>query len=108
LAPAALAVLGRALLVPVGLLLPLPAWLCRKTLQRQAGRIAAGVVGLAVVLLAFLGLKSITASLRGEVDQFAAAALTGCAFVQVPARSAAVAAAFAKVPGGAAVEAVEG
>ena len=108
LAPLLLAVLGRALLWPLLWFAPLPAWLCRKTIDRQSGRIAAGVVGLAAVLLALLGLKSITAALRGEVQQFADAALAGRSFVELPARSVAACAGWTSIPGVAAVEPIAG
>ncbi|MBX3463828.1 MAG: ABC transporter permease [Planctomycetes bacterium] len=75
LAPASVAVLGRVLLLPFRLLTPMAAWLVGKVVARSAGRVAAAVCGLAAVLLALLGLKSVTASLRADVRQFAAAAL---------------------------------
>lgn len=108
LAPAAVALVGRALLWPLRRLLPLAAWLCGKALQRQSGRVSAGVVGLAAVLLAFLGLQSITASLRGDVRAFAAVALGGRAFAEVPARTAASCAEWSELPGVAGVEPIEG
>lgn len=108
IAPAAVAVLGRLVLLPLRVAAPLAGWLCGKSLQRQRGRIAASTVGLAAVLLAFLGLHSITASLQGEVNQFADAALEGRAFVEAPLRTAADCEAWAKLPGVAAVEPIVG
>lgn len=75
LAPMTVALLGRLLLWPCRLLMPMAAWLVGKVITRSAGRVAAAVCGLAAVLLALLGLKSLTTSLRAEVDQFAGAAL---------------------------------
>ena len=50
LAPVALTLLGRLLLLPWTPLAPLSTFLCRKTLERQSGRVAASVVGLSAVL----------------------------------------------------------
>lgn len=108
LAPVALAVAGRTSLWLLRPFCPLAAFLCRKTLHRQAGRIAAGVVGLGAVLLAFLGLETITASLRGDVRAFAAVALQDRAFVEVPPRTAESLGAWTGLPGVAAVEPVLG
>ncbi len=108
LAPYALALAGRFVLAPLAQFWPLPAWLCRKTVERQAGRIAAGVVGLAAVLLAFLSLKSLTASLAGDVDVFSYSALVDRAFVEFPVRSAAATRDFAAIQGVTAVEPIEG
>ncbi|MGE3171342.1 MAG: ATP-binding cassette domain-containing protein [Planctomycetota bacterium] len=108
LAPAVVGVGGRLLLLPARWLWPLPTFLCGKSVHRQAGRIAAGVVGLSAVLLAFLGLESITASLHGDVRAFAGAALHGRAFTEVPVRTAAACADWLTLPGVAAVEPIEG
>jgi putative ABC transport system permease protein len=75
LAPWSVALLGRVLLLPFRLVAPMAAWLVGKVVARSAGRIAAAVCGLSAVLLALLGLKSLTASLRADVQQFAAVAL---------------------------------
>ncbi|MEC7582674.1 MAG: FtsX-like permease family protein [Planctomycetota bacterium] len=108
LAPVTLAIGGRVLLWPVARFVPLASWLCRKSVDRQSGRIAAGVVGLSAVLLAFLGLKSLTTSLRGDVREFAVEALNQRAFVEVPASTAESCADWAEIPGVAAVEPIEG
>jgi len=107
-APAAVAWGGRLLLLPLQAVLALPGWLCQKNLHRQQGRIAASVVGLAAVLLAFLGLESITASLRGDVLVFAEFALQGRSFAEVPARTPESVAGWQDLPGIAAVEPIEG
>ncbi|MBL8730490.1 MAG: ABC transporter permease [Planctomycetes bacterium] len=75
LAPWSVALLGRLLLLPFRLVMPMAAWLVSKVVARSAGRVAAAVCGLSAVLLALLGLKSLTASLRADVQQFAAVAL---------------------------------
>jgi putative ABC transport system permease protein len=75
LAPWSVALLGRLLLLPFRVLMPMAAWLVGKVVARSAGRVAAAVCGLSAVLLALLGLKSLTASLRADVQQFAAVAL---------------------------------
>ncbi|HLQ38927.1 MAG TPA: FtsX-like permease family protein, partial [Planctomycetota bacterium] len=92
------------LLWPLRRLFPLAVFLLRTVLQRGAGRLAAAVCGLAAVLLALLGLKSLTASLRAEVRAFAAEALEGRVFLEGPAVTPAVAMALAALPGVAAVE----
>ncbi|MBM4060127.1 MAG: ABC transporter permease [Planctomycetes bacterium] len=81
LAPAAVGWLGRALLWPLRWPLPLASWLVGKVVVRSAGRVAAAVCGLSAVLLALLGLKSLTGSLRAEVETFAAVALQGRVFL---------------------------
>jgi putative ABC transport system permease protein len=108
IAPVVVALGGRLLLLPLSWFAPMATWLCRKSVQRQSGRIAASTVGLAAVLLAFLGLQSITASLRGDVHQFGAAALMGRAFVETPPRSVADIEAWSAVPGVAAIEPIVG
>lgn len=99
---------GRMLLLPFVAVSPLAAWLCGKTLRRQSGRIAASTVGIAAVLLAFLGLECITESLRADVRTFAATALWGRSFVEVSPRDAASLAAWREVPGVADVEPIVG
>lgn len=108
IAPATVAVGGRLLLLPLAAVRSLPAWLCGKSLQRQRGRVAASVVGLAAVLLALLGLESITAALRHDVVVFGRQALTERAFAEVPARTAADCRAWQTIPGVRAVEPIEG
>lgn len=109
LAPGLTSLLGRVLLLPVRPFSPMAAWLVHKVLGRAAGRIAASVCGLAAVLLAVLGLKSITHSLHAEVGQFAARALDDRVFVTCqPSTADAVRAAAAKVPGVLRLELFEG
>lgn len=108
LAPGAVAVLGRALLLPLRPLLPMQSWLVGKVVARSAGRVAAAVCGLSAVLLALLGLKSLTGSLEAEVDVFAAEALQGRLFLLAAPCTPERAAGLAKVPGVLAVEAYEG
>jgi hypothetical protein len=60
------------------------------------------------VLLALLGLKALTYSLRAEVDQFSARALDGRMFLRIGAATAAQAAQLAQVPGVAGVDLCEG
>lgn len=107
-APAVVALGSRLVLLPMAMIAPLATWLCRKSVQRQAGRVAASTVGLAAVLLAFLGLQSITASLRGDVHQFGRYALTGRAFVETAARTIAEVEQWASLPGVEAVEPIVG
>lgn len=82
LAPWIVAWLGRALLLPIRIVAPLAGWLVGKVIHRAPGRIAAAVCGLSAVLLALLGLKSLTASLRAEVDAFAWQALSERLFLR--------------------------
>lgn len=108
LAPGITGLLGRLLVLPLRVVWPMAAWLVGKVLARAAGRIAAAVCGLSAVLLAVLGLKSITHSLHADVGVFGAAALQGRVFVRCqPSRPDAVQA-LASIPGVAAVEAFEG
>ena len=108
LAPWSVALLGRALLLPFRLPLPLASWLVGKVLQRAPGRVAAAVCGLSAVLLALLGLKSLTWSLRAEVRQFAAAALDERLFLRTAPVEPERAAALATLPGVARVDLFEG
>ncbi len=71
LAPGLVRVLGNLALIPIRLLLPLPGFLVSKSLQQNSGRFASSVCGLAIVLLALIGLSSITLSLKGEAREFA-------------------------------------
>lgn len=108
LAPSAVAVLGRALLWPVRFVAPMPAWLVGKVVARSAGRVAAAVCGLSAVLLALLGLKSVTGSLRADVDLFAAEALQGRLFLRAAPVTPEAAAELAKLAGVRQVDAFEG
>lgn len=108
LAPGVTALLGRALVWPCRAVFPLAAWLTGKVVARAAGRIAAAVCGLAAVLLALLGLKSLTASLEREVDRFAAQAIDGRAFVKCQPALPATVRELAQVPGVLRVDAFEG
>ena len=108
LAPGLVALLGRALLLPLRLLFPMAAWLVGKVITRGSGRVSAAVCGLSAVLLALIGLKSITWSLGGDVKQFAHAALDHRVFLECPPITAEQAQALAAVPGVGAVEAFEG
>ena len=108
LAPGITSLLGGALLLPVRPLFPMAAWLVGKVVQRTAGRIAASVCGLAAVLLAVLGLKSITHSLHADVGAFAGTALVQRVFVRCQPTTAEAAQRLAAVPGVAGVEAFEG
>ncbi|MGB3969360.1 MAG: FtsX-like permease family protein, partial [Planctomycetota bacterium] len=108
LAPGLTSLLGRALLLPVRPLLPMAGWLVSKVLSRSSGRVAAAVCGLSAVLLALLGLKSITASLQADVHGFAQAAIDGRMFVRCQPTTPEVAAGMAAVPGVQRVDAFEG
>lgn len=108
LAPGITTLLGRALVLPGRLVFPLAAWLVGKVLARSAGRVAAAVCGLAAVLLALLGLKSLTASLERDVDNFAAQAIDGRAFVRCQPALPATVRQLAQVPGVVRVDAFEG
>jgi hypothetical protein len=98
LAPGAVAVLGR-LLLPMRLVAPMSAWLVGKVVSRSAGRVAAAVCGLSAVLLAVLGLKSVTGSLRAEVDVFAQQALDDRMFLRCTPATPAAVAKLATLPG---------
>ncbi len=108
LAPSLTAWLGRALVWPLRPFLPMAAWLVDKVLARSSGRVAAAVVGLSAVLLALLGLKSITAALREDVHRFSLAAIDDRAFLRCQPTTPEVAARLTAVPGVVHVEAFEG
>ncbi len=108
LAPGLTSWLGRALLWPVRPLFPLAGWLVAKVVARSAGRIAASVCGLSAVLLAVLGLKSITHSLHADVGVFAQKALVDRVFVRTQPITIEAARQLAALPGVAAIEAFEG
>ena len=108
LAPGAVALLGRALLLPCRLVFPMSSWLVGKVVTRSAPRVAAAVCGLSAVLLALLGLKSLTGSLRAEVDVFAAEALHERLFLRAVPQLPATVAKLAAVPGVLQVDAFEG
>ena len=69
--------LGGLVLRPFSWRLPLPTFLVRKSLERNSGRFAAAVCGLAVVLVAMVALKHITYALHGEVRAFGDKAMVG-------------------------------
>jgi putative ABC transport system permease protein len=108
LAPGSVASLGRILLLPCRWLLPMAGFLVGKVVTRAAGRVAAAVCGLSAVLLALLGLKSVTASLRADVRQFAAAALEQRLLLRAAPVRPELVAQLAAVPGVRQVDAFEG
>ena len=100
--------IGVVLLWPLKRRLPLPTFLVGRSLQESPGRFAAAVCGLSVVLMAFLALKSITDSLRGEALVFGETTLRHRLFVQCPAVPPEKARELVELPGVAAVDAFEG
>ena len=108
LAPGMTALLGRAMLLPFRPFAGMATWLVDKVLKRSSGRVAASVCGLSAVLLALLGLKSLTRSLEADVDVFAGAALHNVMFVQCEPTTVANAQLLAKVAGVQQVDAFEG
>lgn len=108
LAPGLTSLLGRALLLPLRPFAPLSTWLVANVLRRSAGRVSAAVCGLSAVLLATLGLKTLTGSLVAEVDQFEQQALTKTLFVQCEPTTIERAQSIAKTPGVLRVDAFEG
>lgn len=108
LAPGLTSWLGRLLLLPLRPFLPMSSWLVGKVLARSAGRVAAAVAGLAAVLLAILGLKTVTHSLHAEVSRFAVTTLRERVFVRTSPTPPAALAALATLPGVERVEVFEG
>src|SRR5262245_19117745 len=108
LAPGITSILGRMILLPFRLFMPMSAWLVGKVIARSAGRVAAAVCGLSAVLLALLGLKSVTASLCAEVRQFADVALSQRVFLRSTPVLPELARQLAAVPGVQQVELFEG
>jgi putative ABC transport system permease protein len=108
LAPGLTALLGRAMLLPFRPFSSMATWLVDKVLKRSSGRVSAAVCGLSAVLLALIGLKSLTRSLEADVDQFARAALTNVMFLQCEPTTLTTAQLLAKVAGVRQVDAYEG
>ncbi|CAE7946569.1 macB, partial [Symbiodinium sp. KB8] len=108
LAPGIVAIFGRLVLLPFRAFSPMAAWLVDKVVQRSAGRVAAAVCGLSAVVIAMLGLKALTMSLRAEVRNFDDQALAGRMFLRTHPVSPDAARGLAEVPGVLAVEAFEG
>ncbi len=108
LAPWSVALLGRLLLWPFRLVMPMAAWLVGKVVARSAGRVAAAVCGLSAVLLALLGLKSLTASLQADIRLFAAQALENRLLLRATPVRPELAAKLASVPGVLQVDLFEG
>ena len=82
LAPGLTTLLGRALLLPLRPFSAMATWLVDKVLKRAGGRVAASVCGLSAVMLATLGLKTLTGSLEAEVGQFGREALRDVLIIQ--------------------------
>ena len=108
LAPGLTAILGRVILLPFRLVMPMSGWLVGKVIARSAGRVAAAVCGLSAVLLALLGLKSVTASLHAEAMAFADVALSQRLFLRSTPVLPEQVRQLAAVPGVQQVEALEG
>ena len=108
LAPSMTTLLGRAMLLPFRPFSTMATWLVDKCLKRSSGRVSAAVCGLSAVLLALLGLKSLTGSLQAEVHVFGEAALRNVLFLQCEPTSALTAQKLASVEGVRQVEAYEG
>ncbi|MCR9246949.1 MAG: ABC transporter permease [bacterium] len=108
LAPGIVALFGRLLLLPMRAVMPMAAWLVGKVVQRNAGRIAASVCGLSAVVIAMLGLKSLTLSLREEVRIFESAALSQRLFLRTQPITPELAKQLADTPGVVSIEAYQG
>lgn len=108
LAPGIVALGGRFMLLPFRVAAPMSSWLVGKVVQRSSGRVAAAVCGLSAVLIALLGLKTLTASLRAEVHEFASQALVDRHFLRAIPVTPAVAAKLADLPGVVQVDPCEG
>jgi putative ABC transport system permease protein len=104
LAPALIRTAGRALLRPLARVWPLPVHLCDKALTRQTGRFAASVCGLGLVLVAWLGLESLTTALHGDARAFGRRALEDRLFVRGEGVTEAAARGLADLPGVRAVD----
>ncbi len=108
LAPGFTTLLGRGLLLPLRPFSPMATWLVDKVLKRAGGRVSAAVCGLSAVMLATLGLKTLTGSLEAEVGQFGAQALQAVLLVQCEPATRQELQGRAAVEGVAAVAAFEG
>lgn len=108
LAPGLTTMLGRAMLLPFRAFSPMATWLVDKVLKRAGGRVSAAVCGLSAVMLATLGLKTLTGSLEAEVRQFGRQALQDVLIVQCEPTTAEAAQQLADVEGVQRVDAFEG
>jgi putative ABC transport system permease protein len=108
LAPGLTTMLGRAMLLPFRAFSPMATWLVDKVLKRAGGRVSAAVCGLSAVMLATLGLKTLTGSLEAEVRQFGGAALRDVLIVQCEPTTAENAQQLIEVDGVRRVDAFEG
>lgn len=97
--PGVIRAAGRIVLLPFRSRVPLAAHLVGKSLERQAGRFAASVCGLALCLTAWIALESLTTALHGEARAFASRALDDRLFVRIPPAGAAALARFEGIPG---------
>jgi len=62
--------------------LPLVGKLAAKSLERNPGRIGASVAAVALVTAAFVGLKGMTSSLAGEIEEWGKSAVAGKVWVE--------------------------
>lgn len=108
LAPRMTALLGRVMLLPFRSFSTMATWLVDKVLKRSSGRVSAAVCGLSAVLLALLGLKTLTGSLQAEVSVFGRAALDNVLFIQCEPTTASNAQKLGQVAGVRQVDAFEG
>ncbi len=108
LAPGLVRVLGRAVVFPLQPFLRLPTFLVRKTLQRQTGRVAASVCGLAIVLVAGIALESLTSALHADARAFGRRAMPNTLFMRGDPTDARTAQALVDVTGVRSVEAMVG
>ena len=82
LVPALLARISATLTSPMERLWPLSGRLAARTIATSPARIAVAAAAIALVASAFVGLKGMTASLRGEIVAWADRALAGKVYVQ--------------------------
>ena len=108
LAPGLTTVLGRVLLLPLRPFSAMATWLVDKVLKRSGGRVSAAVCGLSAVLLATLGLKTLTGSLEAEVRVFGQEALRDVLIVQCEPTDVATAQRLRDAEGVRSVDAFEG
>ncbi|MFN0243273.1 MAG: ABC transporter permease [Planctomycetota bacterium] len=82
LVPAVLGVASNAIVRPLERLWPLSGRLAARAIRDSPARLAVAAASIALVTAAFVGLKGMTASLRGEIEQWAGGAIANKVYVR--------------------------
>lgn len=82
LVPAVLGVASNAIVRPLERLWPLSGRLAARAIRDSPARLAVAAASIALVTAAFVGLKGMTASLRGEIEQWAEGSIADKVYVR--------------------------